>query len=132
MSNMADVILEAGTAYPSRAPEFTPGFFMGSVLLICLVFVLSYYVFLRSKLRVVISAWKRCSVRLYLQLFVRECMSYLNYSCAHSGVKHIVLCFCFVCILCCQFLWIVPFGLFMTRTSSSIYEYYMYIEMWEW
>jgi hypothetical protein len=55
MSNMADVILEAGTAYPSRAPEFTPGFFKGFVLLICLVFVLSYYVFLRSKLRVVIS-----------------------------------------------------------------------------
>ena len=28
---------EAGTAYPSRAPEITPGFLVGSVLLIFLV-----------------------------------------------------------------------------------------------
>ena len=25
----AGVLLETGTAYPSRAPEFTPGFFLG-------------------------------------------------------------------------------------------------------
>jgi hypothetical protein len=29
MSNMAGVLSEAGTTYPSGAPEFTPGFFGG-------------------------------------------------------------------------------------------------------
>ena len=59
---------------------------------------------------------KRCSVRLYLQLFVGGLTSYLHYLClfAYSGV-HIVLCFCFVflrlCTLCCQFLLIVHFWL---------------------
>jgi len=35
---------------------------------------------------------KRCSVRLYLQLFVGELMSYLRYLClfAYSGVQHIL------------------------------------------
>ena len=43
-------------------------------------FMLSYYVSLRSQFRVVMSvtipAYKRCSVRLYLQLFVARIMSY--------------------------------------------------------
>ena len=40
------------------------------------------------------SAWKRCSVYLYLQLFVGVLMSYLRYLClfAHSGVQHILCC----------------------------------------
>jgi hypothetical protein len=38
MSNMVDVLCEAGTACPSRAYGLTPGFFGGSVLLIILVF----------------------------------------------------------------------------------------------
>jgi hypothetical protein len=48
---------------------------------------------LRSEFRVVISvtisAYKRCSVRLYLQLFVEGLMSYLRYLCllAYSGVN---------------------------------------------
>ena len=37
MTNTASVLLKAGTAYPSWAPEFTPGFLMGSMLLIVLV-----------------------------------------------------------------------------------------------
>jgi len=76
---------------------------------------LSYYVSLRSQFHVVISvrtsAWKRCSVRLYLQLFVGELMSYLRYLCLfpYSGVQRIlrivfVLFFFVLCILCCQFL----------------------------
>ena len=81
-----------------------PGFLEGSVLLTFLFFVLSYYVTLRSKFRVVISvtisSYKRCSVRLYLQLFVGWPMPYLRYTCmclfAYSGVQHIVLCSCFV------------------------------------
>ena len=82
---------------------------------------------------VTISALKRCSVRLYLQLFVQVLMSYFRYLClcAHGGVQHILCCdlFCLcssfvsyvasfsglsmfdcpfvLCILCCQFLWIV-------------------------
>jgi hypothetical protein len=35
---VAGVLSEAGTAYPSRAPGFTPGFWRGSVLLIYLAF----------------------------------------------------------------------------------------------
>jgi hypothetical protein len=45
MSNMTVVLREAGIAYPSRAPEFTPGFLVRFVLPIYLgFFVLSYYV----------------------------------------------------------------------------------------
>jgi hypothetical protein len=68
------------------------------VLLVFLVFVLSYYVSLRSYFRVVISvtisACKGCSVCLYLQLFVGGLMSYLCYLCllAYSGVQHILFC----------------------------------------
>jgi ABC-type Co2+ transport system permease subunit len=61
---------------------------------------------LRSEFRVVmsvtISLYKRCSVLLYLQLFVGGFISYLRYLClfAHSGVQHIyvywvVFLFCF-------------------------------------
>ena len=43
-------------------------------------------------------AWKQCSVRFDLQLCVGRLMSYLRYLCLlkHSGVQHMVLCFCFV------------------------------------
>ena len=58
---MQVVMIDEGLNYKlkiktSRAPEFTPGFFVGHVLLILLVFcVLSYYVCLRSEFRVVMS-----------------------------------------------------------------------------
>jgi hypothetical protein len=59
----------------------------------------------------------RCSVRLYLQLFLGELISYLRYLCLfpYSGVQ-CILCWVFFlsflsppCVLCCQFLWIVHF-----------------------
>ena len=83
---------------------------------------------------------KRCSLRLYLQLFVGGCMSYLCYLClfAYSGVQHI-LCFVFVlfffilCTLYCQFLWIIlfdcPFGvllLFRIRVRYRILKLRVY------
>jgi hypothetical protein len=75
---------------------------------------------------VTISAWKRCSVRLYLQLLVGGSMSYLRYLClfAHSGVQRILCCvfalFFFVLYnLCCQFLWIILFWL--PLVFSNIY-----------
>jgi hypothetical protein len=58
MSSTAGVLKEAGTAYPSRAHEFTPGFVVESVLFIFYFFyslVFSYYVSLRSEFRVLIS-----------------------------------------------------------------------------
>ena len=64
-------------------------------------FVWSYYVFLRSEFRVVmsitISAHALCSVRLYLQLFVGVRLSCVRCLClfAHNSVQH---------ILCCVFL----------------------------
>jgi len=64
--------------------------------------MLSYYVSLRSEFRIVmpvtISELKRCSVRLYLQLFVGGRMLYLRYLClfAYMCPTHIVLCFLFL------------------------------------
>ena len=80
------------------------------ILYQCQFFVLSYYVSLRSDLRVVMSAYKRCSVRLYLQLFVEWLISYLCCLClfAHSGIQHILCCvfvlFVFVMYLVCPML----------------------------
>jgi len=60
--------------------------------------VLSYYGSLCSDLSVAISvtisAYKQCSVRLYLQLFVGGIVAYLCYLCllAYSGVQHILCC----------------------------------------
>ena len=67
---------------------------------------------------VAISAWKICSIRLCLQLFVGGLMSYLRCLClfAHSGVQHILCCafvlfFFVLSALYCWFLWIVHFWL---------------------
>ena len=72
-------------------------------------------------------AWKRCSIRLYLQLFVGELMSYLRYSCliAYSDVQHTICCdfalfFFVLCTLCCQFLCIFPF-LIAPAVISNVY-----------
>ena len=93
-------------------------------------FVLYYYLSLRSEFRVVlpvtIFAWKRCSVRLYLQLFVGGRMSYLCFF-VHSGFHHI-LCFVFVlffivlCTICCQTLRIVLFWLSLRYSLTFILE----------
>jgi hypothetical protein len=102
MSHTTGVLWEAGTAYHLRVPEFIHGFFGGSVLLIFLVFVLTYNVSLYSEFRVVmsftISAYKLSYVRLYLQLLVGGLMSYLRYLCLFvcSGMQDI-LCCVFVC-----------------------------------
>jgi len=46
MSNMTGVLYEAGTAYPSRALEFTSVFFLvGSVLLFLCVVLLCVFTF---------------------------------------------------------------------------------------
>jgi hypothetical protein len=64
--------------------------------------MLSYYVSLRSEVRIVmpvtILELKRCSVRLYLQLFVGGRMLYLRYLFlfAYMCPTHIVLCFLFL------------------------------------
>ena len=76
---------------------------------------------------VTISAQKRCSVRLYLQLFLGEIMCYLRYLCllANSGVQHILCCIFVmvssVFILCCQFLWIVYSLLPLRYSVTFIY-----------
>ena len=61
------------------------------------------------------NAYKQCSVRFYLQLFVVGLMRYLCYLClfAHSRVQHhtlfcvFVLFFLDLCSQCYQFIWIV-------------------------
>ena len=70
---------------------------------------------------------KRCSVRLYLQLFIGGLVSYLRYLYLFAVVTHIVLCFllclssCVLCTQCCQFLWIVHFW-FPHRYSLTFIE----------
>jgi hypothetical protein len=93
---------------------------------------------------VTISAWKRCSVRLYLQLLVGGSMSYLRYLClfTHSGVQRILCCvfalFFFVLYnLCCQFLWIILFWLPLVFSNIyvcvrvSIFSFYDF-DIWSW
>ena len=82
-------------------------FFLLDVLLCVFMFWVMY---------IMISAWKWCSVCLYLQLFVGGLMTCLPYLFSDSGIQHILCCvfvlFVFVlCTLCCQFLWIVHFWL---------------------
>jgi hypothetical protein len=86
--------------YLSSPPVFWCGPCCSSIYF----FVLSYYVSLPFEFHVVMSvtiaAQKRCSVRVYLQLFVGGLMSYLRYLClfAFSGVQYIVLCFSSSCV----------------------------------
>jgi len=64
-------------------------------MLIFLVFcVVLFHVSLRVVMSVAISAYKQCSVRLCIQLFVGGRMSYLRYLClfAYIGVQHIHVC----------------------------------------
>ena len=58
----------------------------------------------RVVMSVMISAYKRCSIRLYLQLFVVGLMSYLRQLCSfeQSGVQRLlccVLCFVLLCLV---------------------------------
>ena len=70
----------------------------------------------------------RCSVRLYLQLFVGRIMSYLLYLCmfSHSGVQHIswivfLLCFSSSCVLYTQYCQFLLFGHFITSYLYLLY-----------
>ena len=103
MSNMDRLFLY--DAETSRVPEFTLRFFVGSVLLICLVFlccpimilyVLSFVLWCPLRF-----PNKSCSVRFYLQLFIGGFMSYLRYLrlFVYSGVQH-TLCCVFVVFFC--------------------------------
>ena len=79
----------------------------------------------RSEFRVVMSVpndfrIKRCSVRLYLQLFVGVFVSYLRYLClsTYSGVQHILCC---VVFLFCVSSYCVPY---VTSFSGlSLFDY---------
>jgi hypothetical protein len=87
-------------------------------------FLLCHYISLRYEFRVVfpvtISAYKRCSVRRYHQLFVGVFMSLLRYMCllAHRGVQYI-LCFVFL-----SFVYLMlPFSLDCPLlTASSVFS----------
>ena len=74
-------------------------------MLLILVFLCLYVLNFRVVMSVTIFALKRCSVRLYLQLFVGGRMSSLRWLClfAYSGVKHILHCFAFRRLVCPMF-----------------------------
>jgi len=69
----------ARTAYPRKEPEFILRFLAGSVLLIfldfCVVLLCVFTFCVMCSMSTTISAYKRCSVGLYLQLFVGGIMS---------------------------------------------------------
>ena len=58
--------------------------------IMCLYFLSDF----RVVMTVALSARRRCSVRLCLQLFIAGLMSYLHYLClpAYSGLQHILCC----------------------------------------
>jgi hypothetical protein len=86
-------------------------------------FVLSCYVSLCSVFRVVISvtisAWKRYSVRLYLQLSCLITLFVLVYILCCIFVLFVLI----LCTLCCQFLWIVHFWLPLRYSLAFIYSF---------
>jgi hypothetical protein len=71
-------------------------------VLLILVFLCLYVLNFRVVMSVTIFALKRCSVRLYLQLFVGGRMSSLRWLClfAYSGVNHILHCFVLRRLVC--------------------------------
>jgi hypothetical protein len=95
-----------------------------SELHFCFIFLIHV---LSSVMSVAISAWRRCSVRLYFQLFVWVFMSYLRYLCllAYSGFQHILCCvfvlfFLVLCALCCQVFLNCPFFITPHRLHAEI------------
>jgi hypothetical protein len=126
MGSTTGVLLEAAAAYPSRAPEFTPFSLVGSVLLIFFVcFLLCCPIMCLYVLSSMLYCTLQFSHKNYVQfVFISSCLyegsclisSYLRYFrlFAYSGVQHIFRCVCVfvfvlvLCILCCQFLCVVP------------------------
>jgi hypothetical protein len=110
-SNTADVLSESGTAYPSRAPQFIPGFLVSSVLLIILVFyavLLCVFTFgvpccdVRYDFRI---QW--CSVRLFPSRRA-HCLIYVIFVCLRIMVSNTFCVLFLICLSssCCKFLWI--------------------------
>ena len=97
-------VLEAGTTYTLQEHLCSPMVFDGvcfaHLSIFCVVLLCFFTIWVPCVvMSVTISTSNRCSVRLYLQMFVGELVSYLRYLClfTYSCVQHIyVLCFCFV------------------------------------
>jgi len=97
------------------------------------IIVLSFYVSLRSEFSIVmsvtISAYKRCSVRLHLQLYIWG-LIYVICVCLRIVVSNtycvvFLLCLSSSCVLCtlfCQFLWIVHYWLPIRFSLTFIYK----------
>ena len=102
MSNTTGVLWEAGTTYPSRAPEFTLGLWWCPGWSSFSLFVLSYYEYLRFEFRVVRND-------IFIKLFV-GLVYFLRYLCLLSYCVFALL-FFVLCALCCYFISIVHFWL---------------------
>ena len=116
MSNTAGVLWQAGTAYPSRAPEFTPGFLVGSVLLSFKFFVLFYYVsfVLRSMLWCLLRFLHKNYVQFdYLVICRRDHAIYVICVFLHKAVSNtycaVFLFFFVLCTLFASFSWFSMF-----------------------
>jgi hypothetical protein len=123
MSNMAGVFYEAGSAYPSRTPVFNSGFWWSSC---CSFLLLNSLLSCSIMCRYVLSSC--CDVRYDFRIKTMFGSSSPPVVCRRAYILstlfvfvcvqwcpiHIVLWFCLfsssvLCIICCQFLWNVPF-----------------------
>ena len=86
------VLLEAGTAYPSRAPVFTPGFWWGpccsSFLVYCVMFFCFVCIRLESRAPIVAS---------FYGLFILDCPP------VFSNVYFVAYCLSFWLLYCLSF-----------------------------
>ena len=107
------------------------GYFL--LLLFFFIFFFGHCVFCPSS---IYGFWfPRWYLQTLLLLFVGGPMSYLRYVCllAYSGVQHILCCdfdlfYYVLCILCCQFLWIVHFRLLLRYSLTFIVHQYQQSE----
>ena len=119
MNNTADVLYEAGTTCPSQMPWFTPGFLVGSMLLIFLVFcagVVLFVLWLSSSCALCAQCCQcfwivfvLCLVCSMLPVFL-DCLRPVSCVLNVASVSGLSLS-CVLCAQCCQCFWIVHFWL---------------------
>jgi len=139
LSNTTGVLYEAGIVYPSRAPEFTPGFFVGSVLLIFLtlcVVLLCVFAFLVLPCCDVYYGFRIITMfsSSLPPVVCRRAHEYLIYVicvCLRIVVPNtywivfFVLFFFVLCNLCRIFLWIVHSWLPLWFSLTVIFDLYL-------
>jgi hypothetical protein len=88
--------------------------------------VVVHVTFTYSAVTFFFNVWRRCSIRLYLRLFVGGLMSCLSYFCvlAHSAVQHILRVFCCFVVVFLSSSYVAIFsGLFILFCLFDVLNY---------